>query len=812
MRCQTRFMTGALSCAVALAVACGLILSGAAHGSTRSRPDVTRSRARADYGRLALSFAANRGQAAARFRYLESGPGLSVGLGDGTVMLALTHRAHSAQQTVGLALQTPGGHLGRPVASAELPGKANYFLSGDRTRWVRNAVTFAQVSYPHVWPGVGVSFDGHQGVLEYDIHLSAGAEVKRVALAFAGARDIRATAGGGAILTVAGGHLELNAPHASQHGRAVLSRLIVAHGQVRFRLGVYDHRQPLLIDPNLSYATYLGGGTDEDSGEAIAVDGSGDAYVTGYSTGSSFPTTPGAAQTTYGGGGEHAFVTELNPSGSALLYSTYLGGSGDDEGNAIAVDTSGDAYVTGSTSGSFPTTTGAEQTSFDGFGSEMDAFVTKLNPSGDTLLYSTYLGSRAHDYGDGIAVDSSGDAYVTGYTDGSFPTTSGAAQTTYGGGDDAFVTELNPGGSALLYSTYLGGRSDDYGFAVALDSSGDAYVTGSTGGSFPTTTAARQTTYGGDNDAFVTELNPGGSALVYSTYLGGSGDDAGDGIAIDSSGDAYVTGETSGRFPTTTGAEQTTLSGGEDAFVTKLNPGGSALLYSTYLGGSGDNYGFGVAVDSSGDAWVTGQTDGGFPTTTGAEQTTYGHTDSDGFVTQLNPSGSALAYSTYLGGNSFSRGLAIAVDSSGDAYVTGFTENRGFPTTAGAAQTTYDTKSLGDAFVAQVIPGATTTTTGTTTTTTTTSPKPQVEQVSCKTVTVAVKPRLEHRTTCSTTLISGSATLKITGTEHASLSRGRTTDATGTTSQHGHTQEDTLRSAKPARPATTPYRSSKVTP
>ena len=230
----------------------------------------------------------------------------------------------------------------------------------------------------------------------------------------------------------------------------------------------------------------------------IAVDTSGNAYVTGYTCSSDFPTTAGAFQTTFGGGLTDAFVTELNPTGSGLVYSTYLGGSGYDDGFGIAVDASGNAYVTGFTdSTDFPTTAGAFQTTFGGFG---DAFVTELNPTGSGLVYSTYLGGSDDDEGYGIAVDTSGNAYVTGYTHSSdFPTTAGAFQTTYGGDRDAFVTKLNPTGSGLVYSTYLGGSDCDFGVGIAVDTSGNAYVTGITFSSdFPTTAGAFQTTLGGD--------------------------------------------------------------------------------------------------------------------------------------------------------------------------------------------------------------------------------------------------------------------------------------------------------------------------
>jgi len=384
-------------------------------------------------------------------------------------------------------------------------------------------------------------------------------------------------------------------------------------------------------DP-LVYSTYLGDSATE--GYGIAVDSSGNAYVTGQA-GHNFPTTVGAYQTT--GGDGDTFVTKLSVAGSALIYSTYLSGNGGNSGSGIALDSSGNAYVTGFTWSLFPTTAGAYQTTPAG---NDNAFVSKLNASGSALLYSTYLGGNGSDRGNGIAVDSSGNAYVTGQTEGLFPITVDAYQTTYSGGTwDVFVSKLNAAGSALVYSTYLGGSSFDIGYGIAVDSSDSAYVTGFTGGSFPTTIGAYQTTYGGStSDAFVTKLNAAGSALVYSTYLGGNNYDGGRGIAVDSNGSAYVTGQAgSTDFPITAGAYQTVRPiYGANAFATKLNAAGNGLTYSTFLGGSGYDIGYGIALDSSGSAYIAGHTSGyNFPTTVGAYQTTYGGAD-DAFVTELD--------------------------------------------------------------------------------------------------------------------------------------------------------------------------------
>jgi PKD repeat protein len=476
----------------------------------------------------------------------------------------------------------------------------------------------------------------------------------------------------------------------------------------------------------LIYSTFLGG-SGYDYAQAMVIDYSGNAYITGYTNSANFPTKTGAYDTTYNGNYD-VFVSKLNATGSALLYSTYLGGSGSDYGYGITVDNVGNAYITGYTNSAtdFPTTSGAVDTSYNS--GSYDVFVSKLNTTGSALLYSTYLGGSGSDYGYGIVVGIFGNAYITGYTDSStnFPTTPGVISTLYNGGSyDAFISKVNTSGSALNYSTYLGGSGSDYGYGIAapfaVDSMEYAYITGYTNSStnFPTTLGAIDTSYnGGSYDAFVSKLNWAGSALVYSTYLGGNGDDQGHAIVIDTAANGYITGYTgSANFPTnqvdtTTypyipGAMDNTYNGGSyDVFVSKLNGAGSALVYSTYLGGSGDDQGYAIAIDSTGNAYITGNTgSANFPLTSGGFDSTYNSGSYDVFVSKLNGTGSALLYSTYLGGSSIDYGYGIAVDTAENAYITGFTMcttiSSDFPTTFGAVNTTFN-GGFYDAFISKI--------------------------------------------------------------------------------------------------------------
>jgi hypothetical protein len=447
--------------------------------------------------------------------------------------------------------------------------------------------------------------------------------------------------------------------------------------------------------PSLFYSTYLGG-RGEDRAYDIALDSAGNVYVTGETASTDFPTTPGAYDRFYSGDPIDVFVTKLSADGSTLLYSTYLGGDGEDAGNGITVDSAGNVYITGKTySTDFPATPGALDTTLSG---GRDAFVTKLNAAGDGLVYSTYLGGSSWDYGSCIVIDDTGSAYVGGFTHGSFPITSGAAQTTFGGSGDGFAAKLSSDGSTLLYSTYLGGYSWEGIAEIAVDETGNTYLASHTHSTdFPTTPGAWDRTC--DNcqtnvstDGAVAKLNADGSEFVYSTLIGGADASGGEefrDIAIDSAGNAYLTGNTSSAdFPTTTNALQPGFGGGgNDAVVVKLNADGSDLLYSTYLGGSGADRGYGIAIDGDGNAYVTGYTAStDFATVDPLQAANAGGYDA--FVTKVNDDGSALLYSSYLGGSGDENcsdpphGHArIALDRRRNIYLTGFTGSTDFPTT-----------------------------------------------------------------------------------------------------------------------------------
>src|ERR1035441_2626489 len=606
------------------------------------------------YGKLPLSFEANHGQTDKGVKFLSRTDGYTLFLTGDEAVLALsgtkmnkdkakiTSAAHSLPS--GMTASQAGAVLRMKLRNAnptvkvtgvdELAGTSNYFIGNDPTKWRTSVPTYAKVKYEGIYSGIDLVYYGNQRQLEYDFIVAPGADPRRIQFDVRGTKRIRR----------------------DKHGDLVLK---MADDEIRWRKPVvYQEANGTRQEIAARYAI-----TDMNrvGFEVAAYDASRPLYI------------------------------------DPLIYSTYLGGSGADYGKGIAVDSAGNAYVTGITnSTNFPTMDPLQPTYGGG---DNDVFVTKLNPSGSALVYSTYLGGSSYDGAYGIAVDNAGNAYVTGTTVSTDFPTMNPLQPAYGGGyTDTFVSKLNPTGSALVYSTYLGGSDYDYGYAIAVDSAGNACVTGYTESTnFPTTNPL-QPTSGGTGDAFVSKINPAGSAFVYSTYLGGSGFDQGLSIAVDSTGNAYLTGYTNSTdFPVTPGAFETTGPG--YGFVSKINPIGSALVYSTYLDGSDPT---GIAVDSTSNAYVTGSTGSiNFPTTPGAFQEVCKVNFRgclDAFVTKFNPSGSALIYSTYLGGSGSDGADGIAVDSSGSVYVTGVTFSKNFPL-MNPVQSTY-----GGAFISKLNP------------------------------------------------------------------------------------------------------------
>ena len=597
--------------------------------------------------------------------------------------------------------------------------KVNYFLGNDPKRWRTGVSTFGRVRYENVYPGIDLDYHGNQQRLEYDFSVAPGADLNRITLGFQPLDKIEIDSSGDLQIVVGGVPVRQHKPIVYQEidgkVRVIDARYVIRDEamtnaisneyRIGFEVANYDTTKPLIIDPVLGYATFLGG-VDVDHVWDIAVDANGSAYIVGDTLSTNFPTA-GSFSSTNGGGIADVFLAKLGPEGTNLVYSTYLGGNGADVGLGIAVNSIGEVYLTGLTaSTNFPVTSNAIATNlnsvaFFGFYTN-DAFVVKFDASGTNLLYSTYLGGSAADTGVAIAVDANGGVYVAGDTFSSdFPTNSSSL--VFGGLWDAFVLKFTPGNSNLDYSTYLGGSGIDLGQGISVNVQGEAIICGYTSSlNFPVTNAMQTNFGGGVYDAFVTKLSADGSTRIFSTYLGGTGDDAALRITVDDAGNAFATGLTSStNFPTKSSFSQTN-SGGEDAFVIKLDPSGTNLLYSTYLGGSFNDEGWSIAVDTNGSAYVVGLTGStNFPTVRAVQSVSGGLNDA--FVAKLSPDGTTLDYSTYLGGLSIDNGIAIALDGAGNAYIAGNTLSTNFPVlpTTNGLQTVYG-GGTGDAFVAKL--------------------------------------------------------------------------------------------------------------
>ena len=675
--------------------------------SSAARPNISaRVRVNAAYADLPLSFEPNvgqiRGDHATQVQFLSRGSGYTLYLTGSNAVLALRSRVNRSSADVGtrlpwvsanesfassvLRMRLVGASPGSIVGIDELPGKSNYLAGNDPHNWHTGIPNFGQVIERGVYPGIDLRYHGNQTQIEYDFDVAAGADAGAIRLAFEGARALRIDSHGDLLLTVDGGELRFRKPVAYQEAQGVrhivASRFVLKHkNQVAFRLARYDARQPLIIDPILAYSTYLGGSSiDGANGIAVAPDGT--AFIAGGTFSSDFPTAH-PLQPNAGGPADFpqdAFVSKIGADGSTLIYSTYLGGENTDIAYAIAVDASGDAYVTGTTdSPDFPVTPNAWDTLCGGDG--------KCGAS-----YST----------SGLIVF------------------------------NGFVSKLNPAGSALLYSGLLGNYQTTECFAIAVDNAENAYVTGDVGpplmatqnGPAPTfpIVNAFQTAFGGSADAFVTKIDATGSQVLYSSYLGGSGEDIGYGIAADTSANAYVTGLTySADLPITVAtALQSSYAGAGDAFLTKVNTNGTgagSLVFSTYVGGSGLDQGNGIAVDSSGNAYLAGGTTSttlGFAPPAGAYQAacaldSVGVCEGDAFMAKLNPvltGAASLTYFTYLGGSLADSASGVAVDTSGDVYLTGSTVSTDFPTGPTGVfvfQSVYGGGNA-DAFVAELNP------------------------------------------------------------------------------------------------------------
>ena len=764
--------------------------SGAPDTATRSRVD-------SSYGKLPLQFEANQGQQPDAVRFLSRGKDYTVFLTPEGAVLSLRkmrQQVHidkpgpavlepSLQAVADLRLRVEGGNPAVKLTGADpLPGTVNYFIGRDPAKWRTDAPTYSKVRYEQVYPGIDLVFYGNQRQLEYDFVLAPGSNPDAIRLAIEGAdRTSTDPASGDLVLQAAGEEIRFHKPVvyqpevAGQPRQEVDGRFLVSKNQVTFAVGAYDHARTLVVDPVLAYSTFLGG-SGEDYVTSVTTDKSGNAYIAGYTCSTNFPTTAGSYRPTQpvhgpntscngvlANSGSDAFVTKLNAAGTALVYSTYLGGSYYDFPVSIAVDAAGEVYVAGQTeSDDFPVTNGSvcapqgynsnttpgqctaairPSCGSPSTGGDISGFITKLNAAGSALVWSTFIGGTGGDYINAMALDSSDNVYVAATTSSEpgfdldcptiqtsfpWPTTPNAYETAdpsqgWQTQTHSAFAKMSADGSTLLYSTLFGAPrtssgGSEYFTSIAVDTTGKAYIGGATNvPSFPSTPGAYQAVCSGclnnnNSDGFVLSFDPsqsGTASLIFSTFLGGNGvnpsgtgcnyQDAVYAIALDSADDIYVTGTAcSADFPTTAGAYQRTdpkhgagSCNASNAFLAKLSSSGSTLEHSTFLNGTnceGQAIGNSISVDSAGNAYIAGATtDPSFPVVDPVQS--FGPTGGT-FVAELNKVATQLLFSTDLGccGDA---GNGIHADNYGNIYVAGLTNGVGLSATTGAAQTVY---------------------------------------------------------------------------------------------------------------------------
>ncbi len=696
----------------------------AEHGVTIHTAQVDDSDPQLHRGQPPLFFVPNAGQADPNVRFQVHSLGGTVFFTPDSIVLSLPHPT-DGPRGIGrtewsnvVRMDLLGANPTPQIKGVRrLSGGVNYFIGNDPEDWHTDLPTFAGIIYHDLYPGIDLRYDGKDGVLKSTYVLVPGADPEDIRLGFEGLEKLEVDDQGDLILHVPGGEIRQAKPTIYQEidgARQTVAGEYALYGkhQAGFRVTEYDPAYALVIDPELAYATFLGGNF-EDGAADIAVDGSGNIYVTGDTYSSNFPTANSARQP---GGRRDAFVTKLSPDGQSLVYSTYFGGGKAEHGTGIALGENGKVYVAGYTSSSdFPTVSPTQGS----FGGAIDGFLIGLNPSGSALDFSSYIGGSDADYGQGVAACGVGTACVVGYTSSSdFPTASPEQPNLGAGGYDGFVSKINTSSSSVSYATYLGGAGEDRAYGVAGDGVGNAYVVGYTSSpDFPTTGGAFLPSIAGSADGFVTKFDSTGSVHAYSTYLGGSDDIVGNSeaaydVAVDSFGHAYVVGSTqSAYFPTTAGAYDPTPNHSgdwwevDDAFVSKLKPDGSGLIFSTMLGGTGLDWGKAIAVDQNENVYVAGDTQSpDFPTKR-AFQSAHGGGANDVFVVQLNAMGSDLIYASYLGGNADDwMGWAggIAVDDERNTFVAGYTESTDFPTVNPFQASHGDSGSYWDGFIVKV--------------------------------------------------------------------------------------------------------------
>ena len=677
-------------CSVFLLAQIALAQDTVSNNEFERPPRKSSTRLEASVPAFPFSFERNQGQTEPQVEFLARSGQVRLFLTPQEVIFDLPDAASPVRMRFGGANRAP-----QVIGEGPMITRTHYLLGNDPARWNRQIPHYEKVRYRELYPGIDLLFYNQNGLLEYDFIIAPGADPRQIQLEFTGIDTASLNGGDLVVLGIGGGSFIQQIPAAYQdiQGRrqAVAAKQLVDDdaGGVRFALSGYLPEHELILDPVLSFSRFIGGSGNEEI-ISITSDTEGNIFISGGTSSPNLPVSDDSlsypASMFNVEGNRLAFIAKLDPTGTRLLYMTYLGGTKTATAHYIKVDSAGNAYVAGRTEANDFPTLNPIQSRYGG-GSN-DVFLSKLNRDGSSLIYSTYLGGSEYDQARSLALDESGNVYLTGRTESAnFPVVNPIIPD-YAGKQDAFVTKVNADGSRIVYSTYLGGQENDIGHAITIDADGNAYVTGlSNSPDFPTVGAYQAAFRGGDgDDTIVVKVNAAGTEFVYSTFIGGSGDDESRAIAVDASGNVIIAGYTrSHDFPTMNALQPNFGGDSHDIFLTSLNRQGSGLRFSTYIGGSGSDYGRGLAQDQVGNIYLTGYTTSrDFPVHEPLQgQYLGGPTDT--IVVKLDPMARRLLYSSYLGGSGYERGRAITVDAFGNILVSGRTESPDFNVTTPAS-------------------------------------------------------------------------------------------------------------------------------
>jgi len=722
-RFQPKLNVAAVGLLLVVSSVAANVATGWTSPTTTTPADDATVKLAANYGKLPLTFEANVGQTDSQVKFLNhAGSTTTYFTPSETVMVSSTDLSTKDEdpKDPSVSLEEPNlvsdvlrmklvNANANPTITGEdeVESKSNYFIGNDQSNWQSNITNYQKVKYSQVYDGIDLVYYGNNKQMEHDFIVAPYTNPSQIAFHLDGAKELYINDDGDLVAKQDYTDATFKKPHIYQESKDNQiegSYTIASNNTVSFELGHYDPSREVVIDPTVYFSTYLGG-TGSDTAYEVAAHPDGTSVICGITTSTDFPTVS-PYQAANGGGARDIMIAKFSADGSSVVFSTYLGGNSFDDCYNLVLDGDGNSYFTGrSASSNYPTSIGAYQTSR--VGGSRDAIATKLSADGSTLMYSTYVGANGSTNGSGIAIDNSGNAYLTGTTASSNFATAGTYQDTKPGGDDGYIAKLNSTGTAMIWATYVGGSSTDGINAIIVDGDGNGYFVGQTTSTDLPTSSPYQAANAGSQDVIIGKISSDGTSMSYVSYLGGTGSDDGSRIDIDSSGNAYITGWTASTdFPTSSPYQNSNAGGANDSFIAKINSTGSALTYSTYLGGTGNDRASDIALRTDGSVAISVLSDSTDYPLAGANQATYAGGAYDVVVSVLSSDGSTLDYSSYFGGTGSDVAYDIAAMGDSSIYIAGETDSTNFPTTS-----PYQASNAGssDAFLMRILPSVTVT-------------------------------------------------------------------------------------------------------